>query len=202
MAGNRRLEGQSHRKALQMLEEITRLMEKSHLNYWLEGGTLLGIVRENRLLPWDNDLDLSIRSNELGTVMRLRLSIWLKGYRIRVRRHPVADPPLAAGTVRLLKITTRRWFFLNGDVRMDVFVKYKSDNEYLWTVGKKNRVKKSVPARFYESLTTINFNGKTYQIPLDYDGYLSYRYGDWRTPVQEWNFRKDDQAILNENKML
>ena len=35
-------------------------METASIPYWLEGGTLLGIIRENRLLPWDNDMDISM----------------------------------------------------------------------------------------------------------------------------------------------
>jgi len=24
---------------------------------------------------------------------------------------------------------------------------------------------------------------------------LTYRYGDWKTPIKKWNFKKDDRAI-------
>ena len=61
MAGNFTLEGKNGQLALIMLQKVTDLLDKHHIDYWLEGGTLLGVIRENRLLPQDNDLDISIK---------------------------------------------------------------------------------------------------------------------------------------------
>ena len=36
------------------------LLKKRKIHYWLDCGTLLGAVRDNKLLPWDKDLDISI----------------------------------------------------------------------------------------------------------------------------------------------
>lgn len=43
-----------------MLKDVTNLLEENGIEYWLEGGTLFDVIRENRLLPWDNDMDISI----------------------------------------------------------------------------------------------------------------------------------------------
>ena len=69
----------------------------------------------------------------------------------------------------------------------------------MWVVGIKQRVLKSTPAHFTESLATIDFNNRTYWVPTDYDGYLTYRYGTWREPQKEWDFRVDDQAIVKKD---
>ncbi len=60
MAGSNKLTGAIAEKALKMLHDITEIMEANEIPYVLEAGTLLGIVRENRLLPWDNDMDITI----------------------------------------------------------------------------------------------------------------------------------------------
>jgi phosphorylcholine metabolism protein LicD len=52
-------------KALKILFDITEFLEKNNIPYHLEGGTLLGIVRDNDLLPWDHDVDLSISVEDL-----------------------------------------------------------------------------------------------------------------------------------------
>ena len=43
-----------------MLFYFTDFLTKHRINYFLEGGTLLGIVRDGDLLPWDHDVDISI----------------------------------------------------------------------------------------------------------------------------------------------
>ena len=43
-----------------MLFYSTDFLTKHGIKYFLEGGTLLGIVRDGDLLPWDHEVDISI----------------------------------------------------------------------------------------------------------------------------------------------
>ena len=43
---------------LLILEQIKTICEKYKLKYFADSGTLLGIVRNNSFIPWDNDIDL------------------------------------------------------------------------------------------------------------------------------------------------
>ncbi len=76
-----------------------------------------------------------------------------------------------------------------------IFVKYPHKNEYLWTIGVQKAVLKGAPKRFYDEHTEIEYQNRKYTVPKDYEGYLEYHYGDWRTPVKEWNFRTDDNCV-------
>ncbi|HPR17205.1 MAG TPA: LicD family protein [Candidatus Cloacimonadota bacterium] len=200
MAGKTKLEGKNLTEALQILQAVTLELEKAGISYWLEGGTLLGVIRENRLLPWDNDMDISMCISERRKLIKVAFQLMLKGFRISTRFYNRKMPPFRKGELRMIKIRKFHKFLKKGEVMLDVFLKRKKNNEYFWTVGIKSPVLKSVPARFYDQLDWIDFNGKKYMIPADFDGYLSYRYGDWRTPVKEWNFKKDDKAIVAEKE--
>lgn len=49
---------------LDMMVEIDRVCRKHHIDYTLLGGTMLGAVREEGFIPWDDDLDIGFRREE------------------------------------------------------------------------------------------------------------------------------------------
>jgi lipopolysaccharide cholinephosphotransferase len=48
----------SQMRMLDMLVFIDKVCQENNLIYWIEGGTLLGAVRHDGFIPWDDDADL------------------------------------------------------------------------------------------------------------------------------------------------
>lgn len=197
MSGDLKLTGKLSNTAKKMLRKVCSILDKYKIPYVLEGGTLLGIVRENRLLPWDNDLDITITEQDMDRVLNLRWKFWWAGYKIRMRKSKEEMPHFPKGSVRLIKIKTKKYFFASGIGLMDIFVKKKIDDKYYWIVGPHNHVLKSVPCSFYENFARYNFEGYDYSVPAEYKEYLTYRYGDWRKTVKDYDYKKDDKSIVD-----
>lgn len=195
MGGKATLDNRLAPKARRALHLVAHLLEKNGIKYCLESGTLLGIVREGRLLPWDNDLDLFVDSADAHKLGKLKWPLFIRGFVIKEDRVKEEFGPLHCGNLRILKIKSWRLFSSRKQrLLIDLFVKYPEGERYYWSVGKKRTVNKSVPRHHYDTLSSIEFDGKVFPIPSDIDDYLTCRYGEWRTPVQEWDFKIDDRA--------
>ena len=58
-------------KALGMLLMFDGICRKYGLKYWLDGGTLLGAVRHQGFIPWDDDLDIGMPSEDLRSFLEV-----------------------------------------------------------------------------------------------------------------------------------
>jgi hypothetical protein len=52
-----------------------------------------------------------------------------------------------------------------------------------------------IPARYFDELKTVDLAGLPMRVPVDAEGYLERRYGDWRVPRQDWCYWTDDGCI-------
>lgn len=112
MAYNIRLEGENLAIAERMLSRIATILDRCGITYWLEGGTLLGIRREDRLLPWDDDLDVSMMIDQKSKLPHFYSELKKAGYRVKSRYFEKDDAPFKKGSLRMIKIRERRFFGL------------------------------------------------------------------------------------------
>ncbi|KRM13550.1 LicD family protein [Paucilactobacillus suebicus] len=60
-----------HKIELNLLETLIMICRQYSLNYFLIGGSLLGSIRHQGFIPWDDDLDVGMPRNDYNQLLKL-----------------------------------------------------------------------------------------------------------------------------------
>ena len=163
--------------AKRLLFDVADALENLEVKFFLYGGTFLGAVREGRFITIDKDVDLAILQENLIPVARdVAKLLKEKGMRVEVVDHRHKRP--WDGSIYGLKF----WAYgehgdLSGFRKMHGKRAIPSHIGDFWLVH---------TAEFLEELGEIEFYGRLFRCPQNVDGFLTEKYGDWRTPHKEF----------------
>jgi lipopolysaccharide cholinephosphotransferase len=201
MTAQPRLTADSLLKAREILFDVVQFLDSEKIGYHLEGGTLLGLVRDKELLPWDHDIDLSISVQDAEKFAKNRWKLYLKGYKISIRKVDLTIGALKKGQHRIFKVKkifpaifrsilpiVKRYIII-----ADIFVK-SSDGQFTYWQAMDKIMK--VDKKYYSGHETIEYLGRPLTVPFDYKNYLTDKFGDWKTPVKDWKCCKDEKTII------
>lgn len=170
------------------LLEVKEVLDRLGIMFWLDGGTLLGAIRDKDFCADDeNDIDLSVWATDKHLIPELIEGVTGQGFHLY---HHWTGDPRAPGMAQELAFT-------RDGLKIDVFFQEVKDDVawhliYVREVG----TPVVVPKRLLAEFAPIEFRGVTFQAPADYDGYLTYRYGDWRTPIHRSEYTSRDPSLL------
>ena len=66
----------------QMLYDTDEILRSNNINYYIDGGTLLGAIRHKGIIPWDDDGDICILSSQEDKFLTLKSKFLDFGYKI------------------------------------------------------------------------------------------------------------------------
>ncbi|WJG10580.1 LicD family protein [Aliiglaciecola sp. LCG003] len=174
--------------AEQILLVLCETLSACGIKYHVDAGTLLGIYRDNALIPWDDDLDFAVPSDcieiinghqdrLLAALERVTQQSW------KMTQYYATQPfgLVNVGATRSFKLAP-----INTDRQLpliDFFVKYLDQDVMDYVIASRGF---SMPSRHMHSLDSYTFRGQDVYIPSDVEGYLSSHYGDWQTPKSDW----------------
>lgn len=82
---------------IEILLEVIKICERHGLTYYADWGTLLGAVRHEGFIPWDDDIDLAMMRPDFERLEQLlaKHDNWLEKYRYSpVEKQIIPDAPI------------------------------------------------------------------------------------------------------------
>ena len=192
------LTGRNYEIASRLLLDVARLCDEHDIDYAIDSGTLLGIAREGDLIPWDNDLDITMPAASVKRFLEIVPQIAARGWRVS-RIHTMQNDDLAwkKGATRSIKVRNHHFPRIRigrGRITMDIFITYPHE-EYVWWVmlGKVCRIS----AHHFAGHERLPFQGYDLRAPRDYETMLAHVFGEnWRIPDRDYHPPTQDGSIV------
>jgi len=109
------------------LRQVKEVFDKYGIEFWLDAGTLLGAVRDGKLIEWDKDIDLSAWYNDKNKIFSACRELYKKGFIVDYRVFSIDEFELTHISINYSK---KRYFPI--DIRL-----FALDGKY---IVKKNLV--------------------------------------------------------------
>lgn len=150
-------------KVVNVNRDLSRIIE----NIRISDGTLLGLLRDGRLIHHDNDIDFDLEYS-IENVMLVRAyarnSGWVLGREVEYKRR------------------TQQLTFFDGELEIFDFI--------FWDIGSRFATNFSEPKcirimdpNFLKKLKNFELDGAVFKIPENETDWLEYRYGkSWNVP--------------------
>lgn len=201
-----------------VLSIVDELARKASIRVILDSGTLLGLVREGRLLVGDADLDFTLTSQaDMASLVNVlpaqQTRLWkFNGHIYKMEFDIHFDRLAYIAEFKVFLRTSEEYVCpsigsASGSRRLNAGLKSKLLPFWKKFVAAGDATRLPwrlltrvdawvVPASFFDKTNPLNGYSSIVSPPCVGD-YLAYRYGDWSKPVSDWVYWRDDGAYLS-----
>jgi phosphorylcholine metabolism protein LicD len=175
-----------------MLQDLHSLFEMAKITYWIDGGTLLGAIRHQDVIPWDDDADLAVLESDEDKLLSLKSWLNQMGYGLSKFWGGYKVYPLNGVDIKYYN-RNWKWNEVNKEIELEETFNYKYPFVDIFLVKKDgdifhyaNRYVQRVWPNYYHTVQDL-LPLKKYQFsdfyligPNNPTNYLNRSYGsDW-----------------------
>lgn len=186
---------------LKDLKDVMAVFEKFNVKAFLSYGAVLGAVRDKNFIEWDDDIDIDVIDRiDLPTRKKIGSTLASLGFQTQ----PICFNVF--GTMEMVVSAPYGGCAYDGDdetgiivcernFKFSIFFYKQEADEFVCTPKRGGMRLISNLTKFYERPDTVKLHGEKFYCPGPVKDYLTYMYGDWKTPKKEnahapqWNAR-------------
>lgn len=177
--------------ARKIIKGISNQAIKDNIPVFVDFGTLLGIVRDNDIIEWDDDVDFSITNLPKD----FDFSKWIIST-IKNMELPVKNS---------IKTKKKENKFINFIIEFENIDNNISYHSFVTSISLREEIDGNsiylpsggmwyAPKKHFEKYELFDWNEQKVYVPHDYGNYLTFLYGDWKIPKK--NITMSDYANL------
>ena len=183
------------KEGLPIIKNVQNMLTEAGYVFFFDMGTLLGIVREGRLLKHDMDIDLAVVVNSEEEKNKLKELFAKNGimekFRYSVDGIGIVEQSFSCRNVKF----DINYYYNEGDNDVCYLMYCEIENKY--PDGHQDVVKLVCP--HIAETQTVSFQGIEINAPKNPEEYLAVRYGEnWRIPDKKYIYWKGPSAVLTD----
>lgn len=190
--------------------DIHTILTTYNIKYWLDEGSLIGALRHQGFVPWDNDVDFSITNSQKQKLINAFPDIRKLGFTIRYQKKKnhisfhkqdiKIDINIYTENLKQIRWWNEEHIIARG---LDFIMRKTNQNPLIETLLFPIYTKFCekietiiIPPTYLSTTKTIKLFDTDFIIPNHPEAYLTFRFGDWETPrhkgklVKEWKGEK------------
>lgn len=163
-----------------MLLKLADTLRQNNLQYFIDFGMLLEIVRDQQLIAWDDDIDLTCYEKDFNEIISVvEQFIKMQSNTQFYWRYSVVKDLKGNKSSIVLSFEDVKKQMLSFSI--DIWLVHFSNDQAIQTMNK-------CDARHFLTTESILYKNFQLDVPKHYEAYLEHPYGDWKTPQKDTTF--------------
>ncbi len=176
--------------AYKYLEKLSRFFDTNNYRYYLNFGTLLGIVRDGDLIPWDDDIDIAVLKNfdEKIFLENIKMTCHLDNVDVEylVKRKPQLG---LVGLDIIINTENTLSFTISVDLLIEDDDKYRLPLDIL-------------PMHYFSKQQPLQLANIDLFGPYPVEEYLTYVYKDWKVIKKDVTYENNTTTYDEPKDMI
>jgi len=169
------------------LFKVADVLENNNIKFFLSFGTLLGAIREQNFIKWDNDIDIGFKTNYFSNNPELWYKVVKELNEFNITPNVIWYNHASTSMLYKYEVFTDIYKsipqYYTDTISMDIYYHIKRGDRYYVDL---QGLQYFFPDKFISNLGKIDFLGREFNTPLNPEEYLTFMYGkNWSKPKKK-----------------